>query len=101
MAIDGIYNITFHTPMGDQKVKLNLKTDGDTLTGTSESDMTGLSKITEGKVNGNELTWTENVNTPMGPLTMNLKVTVDGDSITGGTNTPFGAAHLEGSREQL
>lgn len=99
MAIDGIYNITIHTPMGDQKAKLNLKTDGDTLTGTSESEMTGVSEILEGKVNGNELTWKENVNTPMGPLELSLKVTIDGDTITGESNTPFGAAPLEGSRE--
>ena len=99
MAIDGTYTITIHTPIGDQEAKLVLKTDGDTLTGTSESAMTGVSEIEDGRVNGNELTWTENVKTPMGPLTLNVTVTVDGDKISGQVNTPFGPSPLEGSRE--
>ena len=99
MAIDGTYNITIHTPMGDQEAKLTLKTDGNILTGTSESAMAGISEIEDGKVNGNELTWTENVKTPMGPLTLNMTVTVDGDRISGEANTPFGPAPFEGSRE--
>ena len=99
MAIDGTYNITIHTAMGDQEAKLTLKTDGSTLTGTSESAMAGISEIEDGKVNGNELTWTENVKTPMGPMTLNVTVTVDGDKMSGEVNTPFGPSPLEGSRE--
>jgi len=99
MAIDGTYNITINTPMGDQEAKLTFKTDGNILTGTSESAMAGISEIEDGKVNGNELTWTENVKTPMGPLTLNMTVTVDGDRISGEANTPFGPAPFEGSRE--
>ena len=99
MAIDGTYNITIHTPMGDQEAKLTLKTDGSTLTGNSESAMAGISEIEDGKVNGNELTWTENVKTPMGPFTLNVTVTVEGDKISGEVNTPFGPSPLEGSRE--
>jgi hypothetical protein len=51
--------------------------------------MRGVSEIEDGKVNGNELTWTENVKTPMGSLTLNVTVTVDGDKISGQANTPF------------
>jgi hypothetical protein len=99
MAIDGTYHITLHTPMGDQEAKLTLKTDGDAVTGTSESAMTGVSEIEDGKINGNELTWTENVKTPMGSLTLNMTVTVNGDKISGQANSPFGPLPLEGSRE--
>jgi hypothetical protein len=99
MTIDGTYSITIHTPMGDQEAKLTLKTDGENLTGTSESAMTGVSEIEAGKVKGNELTWTENVKTPVGPLTLNMMATVDGDKISGQANSPFGPLSLEGSRE--
>jgi hypothetical protein len=99
MAIDGIYNITLKTPMGDQNAKLTLKTDGETLTGTSESAMTGVTELTDGMVKGNELTWTENAKTPMGPLTFNMTATVNGDKISGQANSPFGTSPFEGSRE--
>ena len=99
MAIDGIYNITIKTPMGDQQAKLTLKTDGDTLTGTSESAMTGVNELTEGKVNGNALAWTENATTPMGPIELNMKATVDGGKISGEAVSPLGPMPFEGSRE--
>ena len=99
MAIDGTYNITIKTPLGDQNVKLTLKTDGDTLTGTTESALTGVNEWTDGRVNGNEITWTENAKTPMGPVTLNMKATVEGDKITGQADSPFGPAPFEGSRE--
>lgn len=99
MAIDGIYNIAIKTPLGDQQAKLTLKTDGDTLTGTSESAMTGVTEITDGKVNGNALEWTENSKTPMGPIELKLKATVDGDKITGEATSPFGPMPFEGNHE--
>ena len=85
--------------MGDQKATLKLKTDGDTLTGTSESSLTGVTEITEGKVNGSQITWTENSKTPMGPLTLNMTANVDGDRISGQANSPFGPASFKGTRE--
>ena len=99
MAIDGIYNITIKTPLGDQQAKVTLKTGGDTLTGTSESAMTGVNELTDGKVNGNTLEWTENANSPLGPVELKVKATVDGDKISGEAVSPFGPMPFEGSRE--
>lgn len=99
MTVDGIYNITIKTPLGDQQAKVTLKTDGDILTGTSESALTGVTELTDGKVNGNTLEWTENSKTPMGPIELNVKANVDGDKISGEAVSPFGPMPFEGGRE--
>jgi len=96
MAIDGTYNITIHTPIGDQKVKLTLKTLGNTLSGTSESSM-GVTTFT-GTVNGNEVKWTDNATTPMGSLKIDMKGRVEGDKISGQAVSAFGPAPFDGTR---
>jgi hypothetical protein len=98
MTIDGIYDITIKTPMGDQKVVLTLKTDGNLLSGTSESPMTGKNEFTGGKVDGNKLEWTDIAKTPMGPLKMDITATIEGDTFKGISKTPFGPANMEGKR---
>jgi hypothetical protein len=96
MAIDGTYNITIHTPTGDQKVKLTLKTRGNTISGTSESSM-GVTTFT-GTVNGNEVQWTDNATTPMGSLKINMTAKVEGDKISGQAVSAFGPASFDGTR---
>ena len=97
MAIDGTYNITIHTSIGDQKVKLTLKTQGNALNGTSESSM-GVTTFTGGTVNGNEIQWTDNATTPMGPLKINMKGKIEGDKISGQAVSAFSLAPFDGTR---
>ncbi|MBN1850834.1 MAG: hypothetical protein JW932_19860 [Deltaproteobacteria bacterium] len=99
MAIDGTYNTLLKTPMGDQQVKLILKTEGNVLTGILESQLTGVNELTDGSVDGNELAWTVNAKTPMGPLKLKVTAAVDSDKITGKADSPFGAMPFEGARE--
>ncbi len=51
MAIDGTYEVEVKTPIGRQQVKLNLKTDGAVLSGSTESTF-GLYTFNDGTVNG-------------------------------------------------
>ena len=51
MAIDGKWNTTIKTPMGDQTGVLTLKQEGDALTGQMESS-TGTVAVEEGRVDG-------------------------------------------------
>jgi len=97
MAVDGKYEITVQTPMGPQAGSLVFKTDGNTLTGTSES-MMGVSEITGGTVNGNEFQFNVEAKTPMGPIKITMKGKVDGDKISGQAMSPFGPAPMEGKR---
>jgi hypothetical protein len=97
MAVDGSYNITVHTRIGDQKRKVTFKTEGNVLNGTSEVPMVGVAAFT-GKVNGNVVEWTENVNTPKGLLKVDFKGTADGDKISGQAVSEFGPSPFDGTR---
>jgi hypothetical protein len=78
---DGRWSITMKSPMGDQQGELELISEGGSLNGTMVSPM-GLTEITEGKVEGNQATWTVSVTQPM-KLSMKFKATVEGDTMTG------------------
>ena len=97
MAVDGKWNITIKTPMGDQTGVLTLKQEGDALTGEM-SGSSGTAPIENGKVEGDTLSWHAKVTTPM-PITLEFDGKVEGDSISGnvklgafGTSTFSGAA---------
>ena len=93
MAVDGTYDITVPTPMGDQTSRLVLKTSDGTVTGTMGTDA-----LIDAKVNGNEAQWTKMEATPMGDLKLEFKVTIDEDKVTGEVQTPFGPNPVTGIR---
>jgi hypothetical protein len=97
MAIDGVYDVILKTPMGDQKATITLKANGDKLTGTTESSMSGKNEIT-GKVNSNQVEWIEIAKTPMGPVKLEIKAAIDGDTFKGAAKSPFGPVAMEGKR---
>lgn len=95
--IDGKYDVTTKTPMGDQKGTLTLATDGDSLTGSLSGDQ-GSIDLADGTVNGDDLSWTANITSPM-PMKLEFSAKVDGDSISGSVKLgAFGSASFEGSR---
>ena len=81
MSIEGKWNITVNTPMGAQESALDLKADGDTLTGTSEGGGQKVD-IYEGKADGDSGTWKVDITQPM-PMTLTFSAEADGDSISG------------------
>jgi len=95
MAIDGTYNIEIDTPMGKQEAKLNMKADGNKLTGTMENDM-GKNDIT-GTTKGNDVSWGLEINSPMGNMKLEFNGKVSGDEITGEVKIgSFGSSHFKG-----
>ena len=98
MAIDGAYEITLQTPIGPQKGKLILKTDGGTLSGTSEGPL-GVDPFHDGTVNGDEFEFMVETKSPMGPIKVTMKGKVEGNRLTGEANTPLGPAPVTGKRE--
>jgi hypothetical protein len=97
MALDGTYDIIAKTPKGNQEGKLVFKTDGSTLTGTSESGGETV-ELMDGAANGNEFQFKVKQQTPMGKLTVTFTGTVDGDAISGKVKTPLGPMPFEGKR---
>lgn len=97
MAVDGSWNISVETPIGSKQATLNLSTADGALTGTQAADGNST-EITEGKVDGNTVSWRVAITNPM-PLTLEFKGTVDGDKISGHAEASvFGAMPFSGTR---
>lgn len=98
MAIDGTYKIDVNSPMGAQSATLTLKTDGDSLSGTSVSSQ-GTQDFDGGSVDSNDFTFSMNLSGPMGQIQLDFKGTVDGDDISGNVQLgSFGSASFKGGR---
>lgn len=97
MSADGSWNVTMNTPMGAQKATLVLKTDGAALTGQMQGAQGNLD-LTDGKVDGDTLTWSAAMTQPM-PIKLEFTGKVDGDKIAGSVKLgAFGNASFEGTR---
>jgi hypothetical protein len=97
MAVDGNWNITMSTPMGERNTTLALKAVGGTLTGTQGAEGT-TAEIFDGTANGNDVAWKVSITNPM-PLTLEFTGTVSGDSISGEMGIgPMGSFPFTGTR---
>lgn len=97
MAVDGVWNITVNSPMGAQKSAVTLAVNGDALTG-SGTGPDGSREITDGKVDGKDVSWKVAVTTPF-PMTLEFAGVVDGDQISGNVKAGnFGAFPFSGDR---
>ena len=97
-AVDGDWNVTIKTPMGDQSSVFTVKSDGATFTGQVAGAL-GSMDIKDGAVDGNTLTWKMDMTVPM-PMTLEGTATVDGDSISGSVKAgAFGDMGLSGTRK--
>jgi hypothetical protein len=97
-AVDGAYDVTVKTPMGDQKSVFTVKTDGDSFSGSIVGSM-GSMDVAGGSVDGNNLTWKMDMTVPM-PMTLDCSATVDGDAISGEVKAgAFGSMGLSGTRQ--
>jgi len=85
------------TPMGPQEMTAHLVRNGAVLTGRVESPM-GSEQIGNGKIAGDALSWTMDVQKPM-PIKLSFETKVQGDSMTGHALLgAFGKAELTGKR---
>ena len=97
MAVDGNWNITMSTPMGERKETLTLKNAGGTLTGTLGAEGNST-EIFEGTTDGSDVAWKVSITNPM-PLTLAFTGKVSGDSISGEMGIgPMGSFPFTGSR---
>lgn len=97
MAVDGNWNLTMSTPMGERQATLSLKTSGGTLTGTQGAEGNSA-EIFDGTANGDDVAWKVSITDPM-PLTLAFTGTVSGDSISGEMGIgPMGSFPFTGTR---
>ncbi len=76
----GKWTATFNTQVGEQKYTWDLTAAGSKLTGKYTSS-NGNGEITEGKVDGNNLSWVENLDYQGMPLRIEYKATLAGDEL--------------------
>jgi|SRR5689334_7787741 len=97
MAVDGNWNLTLNTPMGERSATLNLKNSGSALTGTQAAEGDSA-EIFDGSVNGDDVAWKVSITNPM-PLTLEFTGKVAGDSISGDMGIGFmGSFPFTGTR---
>lgn len=97
-AVDGDWDVTVKSPMGDQKSVLTITSNGESFTGKMAGSL-GSMDIANGSVNGNTLSWKMDMTVPM-PMTLDCTATVDGDSITGEVKAgAFGSMPVSGTRK--
>jgi len=97
MAVDGNWNLTMSTPMGERKATLSLKSSGCTLTGTQGAEGNST-EIFDGTVSGGDVAWNISITNPM-PLTLNFTGKVSGDSMSGEVGIgPMGSFPFTGAR---
>ena len=81
MAVDGNWNLTMTTPMGERQATLTLLSSGGTLTGTQGADG-NTAEIFDGTISGDAVNWKVSITNPM-PLTLEFIGKVSGDSMSG------------------
>ena len=94
--VQGKWQITINTPMGEKSGVLELQVRGKTLTG-SLSDADHHVAITNGKVEGNKLSWQAKITKPM-HLNFKFTAVVDEDRISGAARHMLGSATFSGTR---
>jgi hypothetical protein len=78
--VSGKWTASFETQIGTQSYTYEFKVDGQNLTGTAKS-MNGETKITEGKVVGDNITFVENLVFQDMPLRITYTGKISGDEI--------------------
>ena len=94
--VQGKWKITINTPIGVKSGVLELLVSGKTLTG-SLSDADHHVAISDGKVEGNRLSWQAKITEPM-RLSLKFTATVDEDRISGTARHMLGTASFSGTR---
>jgi len=96
--VDGSYDVTIKSPMGDQSAVLTVNSDGASFSGQMAGGL-GIMDITDGAVDGDTLSWTMDMTVPM-PMKLEAAAPVDGDAISGNVKAgAFGEMALNGTRK--
>ena len=80
--VTGTWTASFDTQVGNQKYTYTFKVEGTKLTGKAKSELANAeTEITEGTVNGDDISFVENLNYQDMPLRIVYKGKISGDEI--------------------
>jgi len=79
--VSGTWTASFDTQVGKQEYTYTLKVDGGVVTGTAKSNLIGDSTLSDGKIDGNKISFVEKGNYQGMPLQFNYTGEIAGDEI--------------------
>ncbi|HEY3515626.1 MAG TPA: hypothetical protein VGL98_01170 [Gammaproteobacteria bacterium] len=79
--VSGTWTASFDTQVGKQEYTYTLKAEGSALTGTAKSNLLGDSTLSDGKVDGNKISFVEKGTYQGMPLQFNYTGEITGDEI--------------------
>ncbi|MFF8848047.1 hypothetical protein ACF08N_36020 [Streptomyces sp. NPDC015127] len=99
MSADGSWEFTIESPIGKQSLWVDMKAEGDKLTGKCRANGQVISPdIIDGSLEGDVVSFKVKSHKPV-PLTMKLTLTVNGDTMTGKAKPGmFGTFPVTGKR---
>jgi hypothetical protein len=96
-SVDGNWDVTVNSPMGQQNIKMALKAEGDALSGTLAGAM-GSTEIKNGKTDGDSFSFEAQITEPF-PINIEVEGKIDGDTVAGQVKTQgFGSFPMKGAR---
>ena len=97
--LNGTWNITVHTFMGDMRSILKAQVEGDAITGTVTDAANGAcSPIENGKVDGDKFSYQVTIKTAVGEMTNTLTGEVAGDALKGKSANAMGEFDFDAVR---
>jgi hypothetical protein len=97
--VSGDWEITIESPRGTRTRTVTFEQDGNELTGTMETQM-GATPISEGSVNGSEISFTMVFTRGEGSMSLVYTGTVEGDEMSGNVVTPRGEIPWTAKRKE-
>jgi hypothetical protein len=95
--VDGKWDCSVSSPMGDQDFVLSVTSAGDRFSGSASGDI-GAKEIPDGTVDGDTIAWSMHVSKPM-PVTLTCRATISGDTLEGSVKAGiFGSFPVTGKR---
>jgi hypothetical protein len=80
-SVAGTWTASFDTQVGKQEYTYTLKVDGSALTGTAKSNLLGDSTLSDGKVEGNKISFVEKGSYQGMPLEFKYSGEIAGDEL--------------------
>lgn len=92
------WNLTIQTPIGPQASVATFVRDGAALSGSIDGKMGGEA-ITDGRIDGDALTWVNDVKKPA-KIKLTFTASIEGDTLTGKVKMGlFGSFNVTGQRQ--
>ena len=97
--MEGKWELTVHTYMGDMRSNMEYHVEGNVLTGTGEDASNGaVAPIENGKFENGEFSYDLTIKTAVGEMTNHLTGRLEGDRLVGKSANPMGEFECDGVR---